>query len=70
MEWLTLISGAFKAFTEMSKDVKDIASFFRQAQQENWFNKTANDFSPLNGPTTGGQKDAAAKGIADDISAM
>ncbi len=70
MEWLALLTGAFKAIPVLSQDIKDVLSYLKRAEAAGWFNKTANDFQVLSGPTTGEQKDAAAKAIANDISKL
>jgi hypothetical protein len=70
MEWLSAILAAFKAIPVISQDIRDIASFFRQAQENKWFEKLDETIKTLNKPTTVEAKDAAAKVIADSIKSL
>lgn len=70
MTWLTALIAAFKAIPVISQDIRDIANFFRKAEENKWFDNNNKAFQPLEGPTTKEQKDEAAKTISDSISKL
>jgi hypothetical protein len=67
MEWLATILAALKAIPVISQDLRDIATFFRKAQNEQWFDNLNQSIRTLQQPTTKEQKDEAAKAISDSI---
>lgn len=67
MEWLTALIAAFKAIPVISQDIRDIAAFFRRAQDQKWFENLNETIRVISEPTTKEQKDAAAKVIANSI---
>lgn len=70
MGWIETIRLALQSLIYLREDIKAIASFFRKAEENQWFNNLNEAFRPLNKPTTTEQKDEAAKKIADSISSL
>jgi hypothetical protein len=66
----TSILKALLSIPELVATVKELIGWFQRANDEKWFQKSAETFEKLDGPTTTEEKKDAAKNIGDLISKL
>lgn len=64
---LSSILAAIAAIPTLINAIQELLSYFKKAEEAGWLDKESAVFKTLSQPTTGDQKDAAAKDITDLI---